>query len=188
MARIICTKNNYIEGAKTLEEEAMKMICKHNSLIKLVQCIHGFSMNLNLKKSYQKKALIIRKSLLNINRITAFYFKFPVCMSVETFLNIQIQRIYSLKNCPECKYTWNLFRIYMRELILESWSLFLESTDDKFKKYANENNLNVNDDGEEYNSFFDEHYETFEKTLFRYIPDAETNSYIDTFLHIFDIV
>lgn len=47
----------------------------------------------------------LRESNININRITAYNIKFPICMSVKSFLGNQIQRIFSLKNCPECKYT-----------------------------------------------------------------------------------
>lgn len=59
-----------------------------------------------VKYKYFLTYVELRKS--NINRITAFNCKFPLCMSIKMFLDIQIQRIFSLKNCPECKFTWNI--------------------------------------------------------------------------------
>ena len=53
-------------------------------------------------------------------------------MSIPTFLKIQAQKIFSLYNCPNSKYTWMLFQNYIREMILESWSLFIDKTEKQF--------------------------------------------------------
>ena len=89
-------------------------------------------------KMDKSTAYRLRDCQINVNRITAYNFKFPICMKLETFFDIQSQRIFSIKNCPECKYTWNLFRNYMRELIYESWSIFIDSVDNGYKKMIKE--------------------------------------------------
>ena len=50
-------------------------------------------------------------------------------MSILTFLKIQSQKIFSLFNCPNCKYTWRLFQRHVREMILESWSLMIRKVE-----------------------------------------------------------
>lgn len=80
--------------------------------------------------SYQKidkeNLLNMRNSKITVNRFKAVNYEYPICMSISTFLKIQSQKIYSLYNCPNSKYTWGLFQKYIREMVLESWSLFID--------------------------------------------------------------
>ena len=73
-----------------------------------------------LKNKFIKE---LRETKINCNRIVAYKYKFPICMNQETFVTIQLQKIFSLFNCPDSEFTWKLFQRYFRELILESWSL-----------------------------------------------------------------
>lgn len=50
-------------------------------------------------------------------------------MTVDSYLDIQSQKIFSLYNCPNCKYTWRIFKRYVREMILQSWILNLDYVD-----------------------------------------------------------
>lgn len=201
--RIICTKEMFWAGAESPNERAMINIIKEfdvkNTMqLKFMEDMRSlfpwiFDENEMKDRIDRDDAFKLRNTVININRITAFNFKFPVCMSIETFIKIQIQRIFSIKNCPECKYSWYLFRIYMRELILESWSLFLDNIDVDFKKYKKENHLDKNSDPEEiamhYNEFFDEKYDEFTNLLNLYLPHYEEKySITETFFHIHDKV
>lgn len=144
ITRIICTKEAFKKITEIPDAKVMNEIQDNFNVINQYQAelfriitlnykwiFNDIPYNKELKKEDIEK---LHNYTININRITASNFKFPICMSVETFLEIQAQRIYSLKNCPECKQTWHLFRIYLRELILESWSLFLDSVQSDVKK------------------------------------------------------
>ena len=97
----------------------------------------------------------MRESRINVNRIVAFNYSFPIRMKVKTFLKIQAQKIFSLLNCPNSIFTWRLFRRYVREMILESWSLMMSEIDDKYemkpetketiKEYENDINNGMNE-------------------------------------------
>ena len=76
----------------------------------------------------------LRRPRITINRNVICNYKFPICMSIPTFLSIQAQKIFSLYNCPNCKYTWMLFQRYIREMILETWSLFIDKSDKNYRK------------------------------------------------------
>lgn len=60
-------------------------------------------------------------------------------MSYNTFLDIQSQKIFSIFNCPNCKYSWRIFQRYVREMILQSWSLMI-------KKFDQDNLFSQNND------------------------------------------
>lgn len=120
----------------------------------------------------------LRESNININRITAYNIKFPICMSVKSFLDIQIQRIFSLKNCPECKYTWNLFKNYLRDLIFESWSLFIDYADKSYEK----SNLKNKQNKERFLDDFSEKYEDFKKFISQYIKIIELLTHLFLFM------
>ena len=196
ITRIICTKKMYNEGFKTPKEDAMHAIIsefdiKNNEQTKYIKKINKkypwiFNDADFTAKISKKDALSLRECSLNVNRITAFKYKFPVGMSYETFLKIQIQRIFSLKNCPECKYTWYLFRTYMRELILESWSLFLDDVDLKFNAMKNEEEKDDKTIKSEYSKFFTNEKKKFDNVLYQYIPQKDKCSYFETFLFIFN--
>lgn len=44
-------------------------------------------------------------------------------------MDIQAQKILSIFNCPNCKYSWRIFLRYIREMILQSWSLMIKKFD-----------------------------------------------------------
>lgn len=113
---------------------------------------------------------------INVNRKTAYQFKFPLCMNYETFLELQAQRIYSIKNCPECKYTWNLFRRYIREMIFESWSIFLNDFD------------NASKGSNDYQKCLNAKYNEYINTLEVYLPRNDVKDVIDAFMHIHNCV
>lgn len=75
----------------------------------------------------------MREAKININRIKVVNYEFPICMSIQTSLLIQSQKIFSLYNCPNCIYTWMLFQKYLREMILESWSLTIDQVNKEYK-------------------------------------------------------
>ena len=80
-----------------------------------------FDINIKSQKIPTEDIKTMRSTLLNVNRINAYSFSFPLGMKYKTFLQIQAQKIFSLYNCPNSKYTWMLFQQYIREMILESW-------------------------------------------------------------------
>ncbi|KAK8864784.1 hypothetical protein M9Y10_010309 [Tritrichomonas musculus] len=137
-----------------------------------------FSSNMHsqiIKPEYIEE---MRNSSINVNRIIACYFKFPICMNIDTFLMIQAQKIFSLFNCPNCKYTWMLFRKYLLEMILESWSLLIDKSDRVFAT-----NPQVNKS---------EYLETKSKKLYNklclYLPEKNELGIIETFMWIFKLV
>ena len=89
-----------------------------------------FNANINYTKKFSlEERQVMRSTKLNVNRKTAFDFKYPICMDYQSFLDFQAQKIFSLYNCPNCKYTWQIFQQYVREMILQSWSIFINKTD-----------------------------------------------------------
>ena len=141
---IICLKDQFISPIEIMETDSMKEVLEDFQVKNEMQAqfIEDFRKNRSwifdanvVKQKFEPKHIeIMRKSKINVNRIRAYDFEFPVCMSVQTFLIIQSQKIFSLYNCPNCLYTWILFQRYVRELILESWSLFIDRADKSFKK------------------------------------------------------
>ncbi|KAK8881401.1 hypothetical protein M9Y10_004137 [Tritrichomonas musculus] len=80
-------------------------------------------------KSKIKDLKQLRRCGINVNRIIAYKYKFPMFMTCDQFFEIQAQKIMSLFNCPNCKYTWRIFQRYIREMILQSWSLMIKKLD-----------------------------------------------------------
>ena len=101
--------------------------------------------------------ITLRDHYLNVNRLTAVDYPMPLGMSLKTFLNIQSQKIYSLINTPNTRYSWYLIACYIREMFLESWCLFLT----KFKQ-----------------DYMEKH-QNFMKTTFQKELDAEYSVFID---------
>lgn len=132
---------------------------------------------------YQIKEM--REARVNVNRIVAYNFEFPFIMSVETFLNIQAQRIFSLLNCPNCEFSWRLFQNYVREMVLESWSLKQNETDveffdreenKEFKKEMKElNDLHLSVYSDEYKQKLNEINIKYESNIFKYAKILEKN-------------
>lgn len=120
----------------------------------------------------------LRKARINVNRIVAFNYRFPLCLSIDTFLKIQAQKIFSLFNCPNCKYTWILFQRYIREMIFESWSLFIEQSERYFigKKLSKESK----------NQYMAEESENLYKKISQYLPTSEAHcGIVETFMWIY---
>lgn len=84
------------------------------------------------KPNLDKNIKDLRDTRINVNRIAACNYEFPLILSKETFLKIQSQKIFSIVNCPNSKYTWKLFQQYFREMIYESWSLMIKEVDETF--------------------------------------------------------
>lgn len=61
----------------------------------------------------------MREAKINVNRIVAYKYIFPVCMTKnKKNLNNSKTKIFSIFNCPNSQFTWKLFQRYIRELIL----------------------------------------------------------------------
>ena len=102
--------------------------------------------------------LNLRSIKINVSRKTAVEYEFPFGLDLDTYIDIQSQRILSLINIPNTKYSWKLIARYFRELVLESWSLFI----DKAQKEPIEE--------------FERSYRKFVKKIRKYLPSGkETN-------------
>ena len=103
-------------------------------------------------------------------------------MKVDTFLNIQAHRIFSIYNCPNSEYTCILFQRYVREMVLESWSLMINKIDRQ----------NVYNSGSgQYAEILRKEKEELIKKLEKYLPKSIIPSDYDivpTFMHIHNIV
>lgn len=116
--RIICTKKAYYNITKVPKEDMINKILTDYDLKNKRQSsyISQFKKDLpwifdsskissyNLFTDDEKSQL--RESVINVNRNTAFNYECPLCLSIDTFIKIQLKKIYSLMNCPECKYTF----------------------------------------------------------------------------------
>ena len=112
-ARVICTKEQYIspieiynnnELNKSLDDFdlrnqlQLRFIDKYRTKREWI-----FSSRIKSQKISSDIIEKMRKIRINVNRIKAYHFKFPICMSYKTFLDIQAQKIFSLFNCHNCK-------------------------------------------------------------------------------------
>lgn len=137
--RCICLKEQYMKkmgqfNADKTKEAVNEFEYKIESQQKFIEHYKKdrpwiFDFNIGNQKIPKKNIETLRKSRLNVNRIVAYKYKFPICMSIETFLKIQTQKIFSLFNCPNSKYTWRLFQRHVREMILQSWSIMIQNVD-----------------------------------------------------------
>ena len=138
-----------------------------------------FDINIKSQKIPTEDIKTMRSTLLNVNRINAYSFSFPLGMKYKTFLQIQAQKIFSLYNCPNSKYTWMLFQQYIREMILESWSLFLNRTERKYQNLPQNKKKN-------YADYLNKKYAKFKLELEKYFPnDKNKLDIVQTFMHIF---
>ena len=182
--RIICIKTQYFKPVNVLKNaDALltEFSIKSHHQQKFVQhfevnrpwIFSGFPGKQVIDSSTLKE---LRSTKININRIIASNFVFPICMTKDVFLKIQEQRIFSLFNCPNCKFTWRLFQRYLRELILETWSLLINEVDQEFKD---------KEKGKEYDEVIKQRMnELF--TLFdeQYLPNKK-EEILPTFMFIF---
>ena len=187
--RIICTKKDFFKITKIPKDDQVNSILNEYDLKKSKQTIYIESFKSkrpwifdpNKIRSYdhiftQRDKESLRDLFINVNRNTAYNYEYPICMSVDTFIKIQLQKIFSLKNCPECKYTWILFQRYLRELILESWSIFIDNVT---KKYHIDN-----PDHKSYEQFFEKEYKDLSNKLSLYLPTDCDRTINETFMRI----
>ena len=73
-------------------------------------------------KFYQQ----IRRYTGNVSRQSAVNYVYPFGFNTADYFIVQAQRIFSLINCPNCKFTWRLISRYFREMVLQGWSLFID--------------------------------------------------------------
>ncbi|KAK8865011.1 hypothetical protein M9Y10_010540 [Tritrichomonas musculus] len=196
--RIICTRNAYHKICKVPNEKLIKKVLDEYDLKKEKQfkfigqfsAVRPWIFNSNYIitrdfKDYEKDKL--QNTVINVNRVTAINYQYPICMSVDTFHIIQLQKIYSLKNCPECYHTWILFQRYLRELVLESWSIFI----DKFTRdYEIEiaKNESLRTDPDFYSDYFEKEYREFERKVYRILPVLTNLNIVDVFMTIHRMV
>ena len=190
--RVICLLSQFISPIETFTEKSIKVTLndfdlKNTMQIKFIEefrkkrkwIFDSKIKSQKIKKEYIKQ---MRDARININRINAFNYQYPICMSIQTFLDIQAQKVFSLYNCPNCKYTWRLFQKYIREMILESWSLFIDQADREY--YLNSHQIS-------YEDFLNNKLINVKECLNMMIPQKQFQSDYDivpTFMHIFKLV
>lgn len=131
-------------------------------------------------KITEEQKLMLNDTFFNVNRWNAVNYKFPICVKPETFIDIQIQRIFSLKNCPECKYSWMLFQRYMRELLFGTVFNFLNQVDNQFDYDVKKNRKS--NEFENYKALFVEEKAKVLRKLKEIIP--EKTGMVETFMQI----
>ena len=137
--RVICLEEEYFVQREPIQTDIINTDIKdfqiknelQNDFISHFQKNYSwiFSQRTTIPTLSSDQIQTLRKVKINVNRIVAYLFKFPICMTVDTFLIIQAQKIFSIYNCPNSIYTWRLFQKYIREMILESWTLMLDDFD-----------------------------------------------------------
>lgn len=185
-SRIICLLEQYFEPKDILTDvgdtinefsirNKMQREFVENYKSKLQWLFSNFPEKPKIKDNLLKE---LRETKINVNRIVAYNYKFPLCMSKSTFIEIQTQKIFSLFNCPNSKYTWILFQRYFRELILESWSLMMNELDMEFVDKPKDKHFE--------NALIAKRKELY-KSLDEFIPRGE-NNIVKTFIHVFKLV
>ena len=182
--RIICLKNQYFSPINVLtnvdssmNEFAIKNLRQREFVDHFKNKRNWiFSGYLNKQKIDNKYIKELRKTKINVNRIVAYNYTYPICMTLETFLIIQEQKIFSLFNCPNCKFTWRLFQRYVREMILESWSLTINKLDQKYDNKTKSKN-------------YDKELVAMRKKLYdilnEYLPENNYFDIFETFMFLF---
>ncbi|KAK8889049.1 hypothetical protein M9Y10_033792 [Tritrichomonas musculus] len=191
--RVICLMSQFLSPQQTFTENSMQNVLsdftiKNDLQIKFIEEFRKkrrwiFDSNIRAQKISKEYIQKMRNARINVNRIKVFNYEFPLCMDVSTFHLIQAEKIFSLFNCPNCKYTWMLFQKYLREMILESWSLFIDKADREY--YSKEQTLT-------YEEYLNRELTVVIEQLKIYIPQLENQNQIydivPTFMNIFDIV
>lgn len=181
--RIICTEEQFFSPIYVLENvnESMREFQIKN-LRQKEYVDHFKSKRKWIFSNYIKEQSIdndslktMRKAKINVNRIVAYKYVFPICMTKKAFLTIQKQKIFSLFNCPNSQFTWKLFQRYIREMILESWSLMINKLDQKYKNKVK---------GDIYDAELVENRKQLYKLLSNFLPDSDFGV-VPTFMHIF---
>ena len=195
--RIICTKESYFKLITIPSNNEINKILSEYDIKKQKQFDYIryykdnfpwiFNQNNDILKPEKFSSFDIEqlnKAIINVNRRTAYNYNFPICMSIKTYHSIQLQKIYSLKNCPECKYTWILFQKYIKEFIFETWSLFINKIQRDYKKeIENKSHNSIN-----FNTFFQIQYYDLKFEMNKYFPTYIDKSAKSIFLRMHKIV
>lgn len=188
---IICLKVQYLIPPEIIKDDNMVNVlndftCKNALQIKFITQFKEkrewiFEPIRKTPKLNRTTISQLRKARINVNRIEAFNYRFPLCLSVDTFLKIQAQKIFSLFNCPNCKYTWILFQRYIREMIFESWSLFIDHAERHF--IGREHTV------QDKNKYMEKHSKELYEKVSRYLPNGESHlGIVETFMWIYNKV
>ena len=188
--RIICLMSQYNSPQEILNENSTEdvlgdFLLKNNMQVKFIEDIRLkrrwiFDSDMRSQKISREHIKKMRETRININRLKACNVKFPICMNIRTFLTIQAQKIFSLYNCPNCKYTWMLFQRYLREMILETWSLFITQSDHEY--YSKDQNIS-------YSEFLNNKLIGVKDFLQMMLPPSDAQcDVVSTYMHIFDFV
>ena len=224
--RIICLKDQFLTplhvNDKGIDLAIEEFLIKNQVQTEYIQFFQDsrswiFSSKMPKQTLKDEQLQILKSARINVNRIVAFNFEFPLKMSVDTFLKIQTQKIFSILNCPNSEFTWKLFQKYVREMILESWSIMINDIDEKFfeveenQEYKKEldklNYSKLSKDSDEYkerreeiNKKFSKNIEQYKKDLYynkeyllwklsQYLPLSENGKkVVPTFIYIFEKV
>ena len=195
-SRIICIKDDFYKASKKMNNTLIDDILneydikakRQSDFIELFRKPREWIFNSNkadLNERFNDSNIYYLRDIeTNVNRLTAINYKFPICMSVETFIDIQVQKIFSLRNCPECIYTKMLFQRYLRELILESWSLFIDKVtkDYELEKKKNEPTK------KNFKLFIDNQYIKLAGKLDQLLPKDKDTTVNETFVRIHSYV
>ena len=192
--RTICLFDQYFAEIKIMNNDEIKKNLNMLSNINHLQneFVDHFRLNkrdwifdghIGNQKISNKNIKILRSTRINVNRIDAFDFNFPIGMSISTFLDIQSQKIFSIYNCPNSKYTWMLFQQYVREMLLESWSLLLNKLEKLYYNLKKEKKLQL------YEPRAKAMYDSLISELTLYFPEDKTKfDIVETFMWIFYLV
>ena len=188
---IICPYKQYIKPIKIIKNSDLNNALKEFDIKNQLQI--EFIDSFKKKRSWIftplvdspdldiKTIKVLRESQINVNRIIASKYRFPLCLKIDTFLEIQAQRIISLYNCPNCRFTWILFQRYVREMIFEPWSLLIDKADRKFMDKEYEMEVK--------NNYLKKKSKKLHSKLCNYLPPDDKNTgMIETFMWIFNIV
>ena len=221
-SRVICLKEQFL-NQQIMNDDTMQTIIdefsiKNEQQLKFIKTFKElkpwiFSSEISKQSLRQEDVTKMRKTRINVNRISAYNFEFPIKMNVQTFLKIQAQKIFSIFNCPNSKYTWTLYQKYVREMILESWSLMINEFDEEFfsrkeneeykkevdildEKNYDSNSLDYHKERTELNQKFSRKIWTYKKELYNrtdqlieqiceYLP-KKLYDIVPSFMFIFD--
>ena len=192
--RVICLEKEFTQPFDFLNNNEMKMFLNEFELKKQLQLEFIekyrtryewiFQHNLKNIKIDIDYAQRLKESRINVNRIRACNYKYPICMSIDTFLSIQSQKIFSLYNCPNSKYTWRLFQRYIREMILESWSLLIDEVERNYFILKDERICNLYT----YEDYLRIKIRDLNEKLEEFLPNNKEVDILSTFMNIHEKV
>ncbi|KAK8885869.1 hypothetical protein M9Y10_041326 [Tritrichomonas musculus] len=193
--RVICIASQYIRPVEFLKKNDMEavlqeFILKNNKQADFIEHYRNifdwlFSNTVGKQSFDHEDAKKLKESRINVNRIKACNYKYPICMSIDTFLSIQSQKIFSLYNCPNSKFTWRLFIRYIREMILESWSLLVDEVE---RNYFISNDNTIRAKYPSYEEYLNVKMRHLYKKIAQYIPVKKKKDIVSTYIGIYEKV